>query len=88
MIPSSARSRAIPTLLPVYEGGWRIIQTIPSAASSVGSQSEWSISGKFAMNPSDATGRSMRNPLTEMPSPRSCAAADTVRCSSAILAMP
>ena len=37
---------------------------MPSAATSGGSQSEWSASGKLATKPSDATGTSMRNVFT------------------------
>ena len=45
----------------------RSIQQIPSAATSLGSQSEWSRSGALATKPSDATGTSIRNVFTAMP---------------------
>ena len=61
---------------------------MPSAATSGGSQSEVSASGKLATKPSDATGTSMRNVLTAMPSGASWCAADIVMCSSAALAIP
>ena len=64
MIPCSARSCAMPSLWPVYDGGWASIQRMPSAATSGGSQSEWSKSGSAARKPSDATGMSIRNVLT------------------------
>ena len=38
---------AMPSLFPVYSGGWRSIQTMPSAATSQGSQSLWSRSGAW-----------------------------------------
>ena len=61
---------------------------MPSAATSDGSQSEWSASGMLNTKPSDATGTSMRNVLTAMSNGRSWCAAETVRCSSAAFAMP
>ena len=76
------------SLRPVYEAGCRSIQQIPSAATSLGSQSEWSRSGALATNPSDATGTSIRNVLTAIPCGRSWEAASTVRCSSAIFDIP
>ena len=54
----------------------RSIQRIPSAATSGGSQSEWSKSGSAARKPSDATGTSIRNVLTGMPCGRRCSAAE------------
>ena len=39
---------------------------MPSAATSDGSQSEWSASGMLNTKPSDATGTSMRNVFTAM----------------------
>src|SRR5207302_5396146 len=59
MIPSVSRSHDIDTTFAVYEGGRSSIHRIPSAATSDGSQMEWSASGAFARNPSLATGTSM-----------------------------
>ncbi len=78
----------MPSLWPVYVDGCSSIHTMPSAATSDGSQSEWSASGMLKTNPSDATGTSIRNVLTVMSNGRSWCAAETVRCSSAAFAIP
>jgi hypothetical protein len=57
----------MPITRPVNSGGRASIHSAPSAATSVGSQSDLSSSGALATNPSDAIGTSIRKQLTAMP---------------------
>ena len=61
---------------------------MPSAATSDGSHVERSMPGVLAMNPSDATARSIRKQFTAIDQGCSWRARSTVRRSSPILEMP
>ena len=88
MIPSRRARWNIDSRRPEYSGGWRSIHRMPSAATSGGSQSDRSTPGVFAMNPSEATGTSIRKQLTATPTGASWRATSTVRRSNATFDIP
>ena len=73
---------------PEYSTGCRSTQRIPSAATSEGSQSDWSSSGAFAANPSEKTGTSIRKQLTAIRWRCNCFATSIVARSRPTLAIP